>query len=67
MRPLEYINLLRVNSAALMIQSGSCSMLEAALENGFQHLSYFSKQFKKYKGMSPSAFKRLQGRASFPI
>lgn len=66
MRPLEYINLLRVNSAALMIQFGSCSMLEAALENGFQHLSYFSKQFKKYKGMSPSAFKRLQGRASFP-
>lgn len=66
MRPLEYINLLRVNSAALMIQSGSCSMLKAALENGFQHLSYFSKQFKKYKGMSPSAFKHLQGKASFP-
>lgn len=59
MRPLEYIQLLRVNSAAIMIQSGSCSMLEAALENGFQHLSYFSKQFKKFKGMSPSAYKRL--------
>lgn len=59
MRPLEYIHLLRVNSAALMIQAGSCSMLEAALENGFQHLSYFSKQFKKYKGVSPSQFKKL--------
>ncbi|WP_141503159.1 AraC family transcriptional regulator [Paenibacillus luteus] len=66
MRPLEYINLLRVNSAALMIQSGSCSMLEAALENGFQHLSYFSKQFRKYKGISPSRFKRLKGNAAFP-
>lgn len=64
MRPLEYIQLLRVNSAAIMIQSGSCSMLEAALENGFQHLSYFSKQFKKFKGMSPSAFKRQQDLAS---
>lgn len=66
MRPLEYINMLRVNSAALMIQSGSCSMLQAALENGFQQLSYFSKQFKKYKGISPSTFKRLQGNASLP-
>lgn len=35
MWPLEYINLLRVNSAALMIQSGSCSMLEAALKTAF--------------------------------
>lgn len=60
MRPLEYINLLRVNSAALMIQTDSCSMHDAAFENGFQHLSYFSKQFKKYKGMSPSQFKVLQ-------
>ncbi|CAM4487391.1 AraC-like DNA-binding protein [Paenibacillus endophyticus] len=66
MRPMEYINLLRVNSAALMIQSGSCSMLEAALENGFQHLSYFSKQFRKYKGISPSRFKRLKGNATSP-
>jgi AraC-like DNA-binding protein len=64
MRPLEYIQLLRVNSAAIMIQTGSCSMLEAALENGFQHLSYFSKQFKKFKGMSPSAFKRRPDPAS---
>lgn len=59
MRPVEYIQLLRVNSAALMLQHNDCKIVEAALENGFHHLSYFSKQFKKYKGVSPSAFKRM--------
>ncbi|MFC4302148.1 AraC family transcriptional regulator [Cohnella boryungensis] len=56
-RPVEYVNLLRVNSAALMIQSSSCSILDAAMENGFQHLSYFSKQFKKHMQMTPSEYK----------
>lgn len=58
MRPIEYIQLLRVNSAALMLQNDDCKILDAALENGFQHVSYFSKQFRKYKGMSPSEYKK---------
>lgn len=59
-RPIEYINMLRINNAAMMIQTDSCSIIEAAMENGYQHLSYFSKQFRKYKQMTPSAYKRLQ-------
>ncbi|WP_239613467.1 AraC family transcriptional regulator [Cohnella mopanensis] len=62
LRPMEYLNLLRVNSAAVMIQSSYCSILDAALENGFQHLSYFSKQFKKHMHMTPSEYKSHNGK-----
>jgi len=64
LRPLEYLNLLRVNSAAVLLQSGSCSVLDAALESGFQHLSYFSKQFRKYMQMTPSEYKSRCSRTS---
>ncbi|GBF73487.1 hypothetical protein PA598K_01779 [Paenibacillus sp. 598K] len=57
-RPIEYMNYLRVNRAASMLESGDCSILEAAMDNGYQHLSYFARQFKKFKHMTPSDYKR---------
>ncbi|GGA28627.1 AraC family transcriptional regulator [Paenibacillus physcomitrellae] len=57
MRPMEYLNYIRVNKAAHLLLTGSYNVLEAALECGFQNVSYFAKWFKVYMNMSPSAYK----------
>jgi AraC-like DNA-binding protein len=57
MRPMEYLNYLRVNHAAKLLRTGSYNILEASLESGFQHVSYFTKWFKFYMNMTPSEYK----------
>lgn len=57
MRPMEYLNVIRINKAAALLRTGSYSVIEAALESGFQHLSYFSKWFKACMNMTPSEYK----------
>lgn len=53
----DYINSLRINMAAALICNGNKNVTEAALEVGFSDTNYFSRLFKKYKGMSPMDFK----------
>ncbi|MBP1966146.1 helix-turn-helix transcriptional regulator [Paenibacillus aceris] len=57
LRPMEYLNYLRVNNAAKLLRSGTCNILEASLDSGFQHASYFAKWFKYYMKMTPSEYK----------
>ncbi|MEK4853093.1 AraC family transcriptional regulator [Paenibacillus sp. FSL H7-0756] len=57
MRPMEYLNYIRISQAASLLRSGSYNVLEAALESGYQHVSYFSKWFKHYMNMTPSEYK----------
>lgn len=54
--PIDYINSLRIESACHELISNGHSITEAALESGFNDLSYFSKLFKKYKGYSPRQY-----------
>ncbi len=56
--PIDYINKLRVDQALQEIQENHLSVTEAAFESGFNDLSYFSRTFKKYKGHSPSFYKK---------
>ncbi|MEC0333806.1 AraC family transcriptional regulator [Paenibacillus macerans] len=57
MRPMEYVNFIRINKAAGLLRSGSYNVLEAALESGYQHVSYFSKWFRFYMNMTPAEYK----------
>jgi AraC-like DNA-binding protein len=57
MRPMEYLTYLRVNRAAKLLRTGNYTVLEAALESGFQHVSYFSKCFKVHMKLTPSEYK----------
>jgi AraC-like DNA-binding protein len=57
MRPMEYLNYIRISQAASLLRSGSYNVLEAALESGYQHVSYFSKWFRHYMNMTPSDYK----------
>lgn len=57
--PNEFLNRLRIQSAMDSL-SGSTneSMIDLAYANGFQSLSTFNKQFKKFTGVSPRDYRK---------
>ena len=56
---VQYVNEQRIERACYDITHRKKSITEAALHNGFNDLSYFTKTFKRYKGMTPREFKTL--------
>ncbi len=55
----EYINRQRVEWAASLIKSTDLSMEDISQRVGFASFSYFSRTFKKLKGVSPKQFKKM--------
>lgn len=53
---MDYVNECRIEKACARI--GVNSITQTAFDCGFNDLSYFCKVFKKYKGMSPSEYKK---------
>jgi len=56
--PIDYINRLRIDRACFEMVVNRITVTEAAYECGFNELSYFSKMFKKYKGITPGQYKK---------
>ena len=56
MSPLEYRDKLIIKRASMLLRDGSFSVTEIAEMLGFESVSYFSRFFKKQKGVSPSYF-----------
>lgn len=54
---IDYINFVRVNKAEGMLLRSDKNITEVAFSCGFNDANYFSRIFKKYKGISPSAVK----------
>ncbi|MFC4776584.1 AraC family transcriptional regulator [Paenibacillus sp. GCM10023252] len=59
MSPIEYVNQTRLLMAAKLMEQG-VSIGEAASQCGFQDPFYFSRLFKKKKGISPSLYLKQQ-------
>lgn len=57
--PIDYINRLRVERACMKLAEENFNITEAALDCGFNDVSYFSKIFKRYKGMTPREYRGL--------
>ncbi len=55
--PIDYINNLRIDAACYEMKNSGLTVTEAAMECGFNSISYFSKAFKKYKNITPSEYK----------
>lgn len=55
---LEFVNEFRIQKASAMLENSDRNISEVMYLNGFNDLSYFSKQFKKFNGMTPSAYQR---------
>lgn len=56
MSPQKYIIKLRLQHAVFLMSTGYYSLKEIALMSGYRDYKYFSSEFKREKGVSPSRF-----------
>ena len=56
-RPMEYIAKRRIQAAKELLTGTDMRIEEIAAETGFCTASYFCKLFKRYEGITPSAFR----------
>ncbi|KEO75606.1 hypothetical protein EL17_00495 [Anditalea andensis] len=56
MSPSDLIKDYRIKQACIRLETGNFKIAEVATEVGFQDVQYFSKVFKKEKGLSPSDY-----------
>ncbi|WP_315108915.1 helix-turn-helix domain-containing protein [Clostridium intestinale] len=54
----EYINIQRINEAMYIMQNQSISITDIAYMVGFNDITYFTKVFKKVKGVTPSVYRK---------
>lgn len=55
---IDYLHQLRVERACVYLKQNYFKTYEIAYKLGFRDEKYFSKVFKKYKGVSPSAYRK---------
>lgn len=55
---MNYVISLRVNKAKLLLTETDKSITDIATECGYSDFTYFSKQFKKNTGLTPSKFRK---------
>lgn len=53
---VEAFNRMRIKQAALLLAHTNRNASEAALDVGFQNYNHFTRQFRKYIGLTPSEF-----------
>lgn len=56
--PMDYVNFFRVEQAAHYLDSTDLSVTAVSVECGFWDSSYFTKVFKKYKGVTPREYRQ---------
>lgn len=54
----DYINQLRIEKAVVLLKEGEDNMGEVAYAVGFGDSNYFSRVFKKYKGLAPTEYRK---------
>lgn len=56
--PMDYLNIVRTENAAKLLKTTNNRIIDIAYEVGFQNFSYFSRTFLRYKGTTPSGYRR---------
>lgn len=57
--PAEYINSIRLEQVAVLLETTEDSVLDIMLECGFNNVSYFNRLFKKAYGTTPSRYRLI--------
>lgn len=57
--PMEYVNYYRIEQAAYQLDNMEKSITAIGSECGFTESSYFTKVFKKFKGVTPKEYRRI--------
>ncbi|WOO42358.1 AraC family transcriptional regulator [Rubellicoccus peritrichatus] len=55
--PVDYITRQRINAAEKLLKNSKLSVSDIAFKCGFNSSQYFSRTFRRYNGLSPSAFR----------
>ena len=59
----DYLNSLKIKHACQLLSGTNLSIIDVSLSTGFDDQSYFTKVFKKAKGMTPKAYRSAHGAA----
>lgn len=63
--PFSYLLMLRLDCASNLLKHTTDSVSEVALRSGFADSNYFTRIFKKYKGISPREYRKLETAFSY--
>lgn len=58
--PMNYVNFYRIEQATFLLDSTDLPITQIATDCGFWESSYFTKVFKKYKGVTPKQHRHAQ-------
>lgn len=56
---VEYLNSVRIGHACKLLSEKDVNIVDVAYECGFNNLANFNRQFKKYKEMTPSQYRKI--------
>ncbi len=56
--PITYLNALRIRRAKELLRRTDLSVLEVAMQSGFENVSFFIKRFKAATGKTPLAYRK---------
>lgn len=56
---IHYLNMVRIGYACKLLADGEHNIVEIAYQSGFKNLGNFNKQFKFYKKMTPSEYRKI--------
>ncbi len=57
--PVEYINRVRIFKAEQLLLSTDATVTDIAFKVGFSQASYFNRIFHRYRGMTPSEYRKI--------
>lgn len=55
---VEYVNTVRIGHACKLLSENNQNIVEVAFQCGFNNLANFNRQFKKFKKMTPTEYRR---------
>jgi AraC-like DNA-binding protein len=55
---VEYLNTVRIGHACKLLSESDQNVVEVAYDCGFNNLANFNRQFKKYKKMTPTQYRK---------
>jgi len=58
MTVFEYLNQIKTEFACKLLMNNDMSIIDICFDSGFNNLSHFNKQFKKYTGVPPSEYRK---------
>ena len=56
--PMQYVENLRIEKAKALLKTDFKSITEVSSQSGYDNVYHFSKNFKKYTGMSPLKYSK---------